>query len=247
VLVAFAQWNPGIGYCQGLNFVAAELLHLLDTEEDAFWLLVVIVELLTPSTHAKTMLGLHVDQRVLEHALGSRFPDLYEHMEQLRISMALVSTQWFIALFVNCLPVTIVRRLWDVLFGLAFSGPAATRVIIGAALAVFDVLQAQVLCPPLIQHTNGIPNLIARYHLLFPSYYRQRITLHSFRHCRRTRMVVGSRERGEKNTTRSGSEGTVKVRRAARMDLLMITIRMRVAMGAGRGRVASSAKILLSC
>jgi hypothetical protein len=153
VLVAFAQWNPAIGYCQGLNFVAAELLHLLDTEEDAFWLLVVIVELLTPSTHAKTMLGLHVDQRVLEQALGAQFPALHQHMDQLHISMALVSTQWFIALFINCLPVTIVRRLWDVLFALAYSGSSSTRVIIGAALAVFDVLQEQVCttCSPPLQ------------------------------------------------------------------------------------------------
>ena len=48
VLLAFAQRNPAVGYCQGLNFIAAMLLHVFrGAEEEAFWGLVVIVEVST--------------------------------------------------------------------------------------------------------------------------------------------------------------------------------------------------------
>ena len=35
VLVAYAQADPAVGYCQGMGFIAAVLLSYL-TEEDAF-------------------------------------------------------------------------------------------------------------------------------------------------------------------------------------------------------------------
>jgi Rab-GTPase-TBC domain len=47
LLTAFAVRNPEIGYCQSLNFVAGMLLlHL--PEEDAFWILDVIVNEILP-------------------------------------------------------------------------------------------------------------------------------------------------------------------------------------------------------
>lgn len=47
VLRAFARHNRSVGYCQGLNSVAACLLLFMD-EHDAFWALVEIVEARLP-------------------------------------------------------------------------------------------------------------------------------------------------------------------------------------------------------
>ncbi|RYY83888.1 hypothetical protein EON63_10300 [archaeon] len=47
VLQAFALHNPDIGYCQSLNFVAGMMLLFL-SEDEAFWLLVTVVEKLLP-------------------------------------------------------------------------------------------------------------------------------------------------------------------------------------------------------
>eukprot|EP01050_Picozoa_sp_SAG11_P025082 SAG11_NODE_5547_length_1529_cov_4.364336_3_plen_77_part_00 len=43
VLLAYSERNVAVGYCQGLNYVAA-LLLLAQPEELAFWSLAVIVE-----------------------------------------------------------------------------------------------------------------------------------------------------------------------------------------------------------
>ncbi|XP_062855737.1 USP6 N-terminal-like protein [Trichomycterus rosablanca] len=43
VLTAYAKYNPHIGYCQGMSYIAAVLLMLLG-EEEAFWALVVLLE-----------------------------------------------------------------------------------------------------------------------------------------------------------------------------------------------------------
>ncbi len=43
VLAAYALHNPAVGYCQSMNFVCA-LLLLFMNEEDAFWMMCVIVE-----------------------------------------------------------------------------------------------------------------------------------------------------------------------------------------------------------
>jgi hypothetical protein len=32
VLKAYSNWDPGLGYCQGMNFVVAQLLIYMDQE-----------------------------------------------------------------------------------------------------------------------------------------------------------------------------------------------------------------------
>ncbi|XP_041254313.1 TBC1 domain family member 2A isoform X3 [Onychostruthus taczanowskii] len=51
VLLAFSWHNPAIGYCQGLNRLAAVALLVLEDEESAFWCLVYIVENLMPADY----------------------------------------------------------------------------------------------------------------------------------------------------------------------------------------------------
>ena len=62
VLLAYSLHNPDVEYCQGFNRIAAIALLFLD-EEDAFWCLLYIVEVLMPdSYYTKQMTGALVDQ-----------------------------------------------------------------------------------------------------------------------------------------------------------------------------------------
>merc|ERR1719419_1257433 len=87
VLLAYAVHNPEIGYCQGLNRIAAIALLFLG-EEDSFWCLVAIVESLLSSDHySKTLLASHVDQRVLKDLVADKLPKLYAHFDAYRVDM----------------------------------------------------------------------------------------------------------------------------------------------------------------
>lgn len=77
LLQAFAVFNPRIGYCQGLNFIAGMMLVFMQ-EEDAFWLLVTVVERLLPDDYfTRSMVGTYVDQYVLAHIVKKCLPRIH--------------------------------------------------------------------------------------------------------------------------------------------------------------------------
>ncbi|KAH6678783.1 GTPase-activating protein gyp3 [Plectosphaerella plurivora] len=77
VLRAFAIYNPRIGYCQSLNFLAGLLLLFLETEEQAFWLLNVITRVYLPGTHEMNLEGSKVDLGVLMAAVRETMPAVW--------------------------------------------------------------------------------------------------------------------------------------------------------------------------
>lgn len=89
-----------------MNFIAAMLLivFMMD-EEEAFWMLVVIVEQLLPREYyTNTMLASQVDQKVFVALIEDKLPPIHRHMVQHKLSLPLISTQWFLCIFVNTLP-----------------------------------------------------------------------------------------------------------------------------------------------
>lgn len=80
VLVAFSWYDLGVGYCQGLNRLAAIALLFLE-EEDSFWCMVAIVQHLLPQDYySRTLLGSQTDQRVLKELLQTRAGKLSQHL-----------------------------------------------------------------------------------------------------------------------------------------------------------------------
>ncbi|KAL2022841.1 hypothetical protein VTK56DRAFT_4372 [Thermocarpiscus australiensis] len=80
VLHAFALYNPRIGYCQSLNFLAGLLLLFVETEEQAFWLLNVITRVYLPGTHEMSLEGSKVDLGVLMAALKESLPGVWKQI-----------------------------------------------------------------------------------------------------------------------------------------------------------------------
>jgi len=116
VLLAFAQHNPQVGYCQSMNFLAAVLLLVVD-EEYALWCLTAIVEKLLPGHFSSCMAMALVDQGVLNHFLRAEDPELVAHLEELQVAPSLVTTQWLLTVFVgSSLPLPALLRLWDEFF-----------------------------------------------------------------------------------------------------------------------------------
>lgn len=78
VLHAFAVYNPRIGYCQSLNFLAGLLLLFVETEEQCFWLLNVITRIYLPGTHEMSLEGSKVDLGVLMTELRDTMPGIWD-------------------------------------------------------------------------------------------------------------------------------------------------------------------------
>ena len=80
MLVAFSWYDQNVGYCQGLNRLAAIALLFLE-EADAFWCIVAIVHHILPEDYySKTLLGSQTDQRVLKDLLRDKASKLSDHL-----------------------------------------------------------------------------------------------------------------------------------------------------------------------
>nr|XP_041567072.1 TBC1 domain family member 2A isoform X5 [Taeniopygia guttata] len=140
VLVAFSWHNPAIGYCQGLNRLAAVALLVLEDEESAFWCLVYIVENLMPADYySETLITSQVDQRVFKDFLSEKLPCLMAHFEQYQIDVSLITFNWFLVAFVDSLVSDILLRVWDAFL---YEG---TKVIFRYALAIFKYNEEEIL------------------------------------------------------------------------------------------------------
>ncbi|KAH9606145.1 hypothetical protein KSS87_006881 [Heliosperma pusillum] len=105
VLVGYSFRDSYVGYCQGLNYVAALLLLVMKTEEEAFWMLAVLLEdVLVHDCYTNNLSGCHVEQRVFKDLLVKKCPGIASHLEALEFDVSLVATEWFLCLFSKSLP-----------------------------------------------------------------------------------------------------------------------------------------------
>ncbi|XP_023131803.2 TBC1 domain family member 2A [Amphiprion ocellaris] len=140
ILLAFSWQNPAIGYCQGLNRLAAIALLVLQSEEDAFWCLVTVVEAIMPQDYyTKNLVASQADQRVLKDFMAEKLPRLTAHFEDHSIDVSLITFNWFLVVFVESLPSDILLPLWDAFL---YEG---TKVIFRYALALFKYKEDDIL------------------------------------------------------------------------------------------------------
>ncbi|XP_026775138.3 TBC1 domain family member 2B isoform X1 [Pangasianodon hypophthalmus] len=139
VLLAFSWRNPDIGYCQGLNRLAAIALLYLEQEE-AFWCLITIVEVFMPRDYyTKTLLGSQVDQRVFKDLMSEKLPRLHAHFEQYKVDFSLITFNWFLVVFVDSVVSDILFKIWDAFL---YEGP---KIIFRFALALFKCKEEEFL------------------------------------------------------------------------------------------------------
>eukprot|EP01119_Soliformovum_irregulare_P023356 TRINITY_DN8143_c0_g1_i7.p1 TRINITY_DN8143_c0_g1~~TRINITY_DN8143_c0_g1_i7.p1 ORF type:complete len:485 (-),score=130.11 TRINITY_DN8143_c0_g1_i7:30-1484(-) len=135
VLVAYSWKNPNVGYCQGMNFIAAALLVFM-TEEESFWMLSHIVEQILPNYFNKSLSGSRVDARILSHYLKKRIPKLFKHFQKINLELSVFCTHWFLCLYVTALPVETAFRIWDWTF---YHAPYGAKVIFETALSILKL------------------------------------------------------------------------------------------------------------
>ncbi|XP_024983773.1 TBC1 domain family member 8B-like [Cynara cardunculus var. scolymus] len=133
LLLAYAQHNPAVGYCQAMNFFAAILL-LMMPEENAFWTLVGIMDDYFDGYFTTDMIESQVDQLVFEDLMRERYPKLVNHFDNLGVEMGWICGPWLLSIFVNMIPWDSVLRVWDVIL---FEGNRA--MLLRTALALMEL------------------------------------------------------------------------------------------------------------
>lgn len=130
VLLEFVRLCPDVGYCQGMNFVAAALLAL-DSRTDArgrvrlrrrtpwraTWLLVAMARRFgMAQLWGPDLPRLHVVSYQFSELLKRHLPGLSAHLAHIGLGMEVLAAQWLLPLFASLLPFRTLARVYDVFF-----------------------------------------------------------------------------------------------------------------------------------
>ncbi|KAK3845782.1 MAG: rab-GTPase-TBC domain-containing protein [Linnemannia gamsii] len=142
ILKAYAHYNPGVGYCQGMGRLVGMMLMQMPVE-DAFWLLVATIEGYMQDYYTPTLRQLRIDAQVFERLLRDQDPALAEHLEKNDVIPLMYMTQWFMTLFTMSLPWASVLRVWDVFY---YDG---VKALFRVGLAILQLCRDHLLnkCP----------------------------------------------------------------------------------------------------
>ncbi|KAL8734719.1 MAG: hypothetical protein Q9181_003108 [Wetmoreana brouardii] len=122
VCKAYALFDEGVGYAQGMNFLVMPLLFNMP-EEEAFCLLVRLMN----HYHLRDMFiqdmpGLHLHLYQFERLLEDLEPALYCHLHRRGVPPQLYATQWFLTLFAYRFPLQLVLRVHDLVLSEGLEG-----------------------------------------------------------------------------------------------------------------------------
>jgi hypothetical protein len=78
-LKAYAHYNPGVGYCQGMGRLVGMMLMQMPAE-DTFWLLVATIEEYMVGYFTPTLSQVRIDSIVFEQLLAEHDPRLAQHL-----------------------------------------------------------------------------------------------------------------------------------------------------------------------
>jgi hypothetical protein len=97
-----------------MNLVASTLLLVHADEEEAFWVLVALVERILPDGFfSPTLLPSRACPLVLLDYVQESMPKLAAHLVELAIDLPALCFTWFLSLFTDCLPVEVRSRTRD--------------------------------------------------------------------------------------------------------------------------------------
>lgn len=125
-----------------MNFICAMLLLFME-EENAFWTLVAIVDQLTSFDgifyYQQDLGGVRIDQFVFSHLVQENLPKTYSQLQHLNITIEPLTVNWFLCLFINCVPLETTLRVWDVFF------LEGSKMLFRAGLALLKINQKLIL------------------------------------------------------------------------------------------------------
>ena len=114
ILTAFAFIRPEIGYCQGMNFIAAALIDLIYNEEKVFWVFLSFIDDNEINTlYFKNMFEYNIRFYQLNYYFEKYFPEIHEHFIKENLNPEIFFSKWILTVFSNYLNFNILYDVWD--------------------------------------------------------------------------------------------------------------------------------------
>ncbi|XP_030588142.1 TBC1 domain family member 10B [Archocentrus centrarchus] len=174
VLIAYAKYNPQVGYTQGMSYIAAVLLMELG-EEEAFWALVALLD--TPKYLAEmfdfSLTKVQHQVKVFDQFLKHRKPQLSQHMESVGVLSVHFVMPWFLTLFTSLPCWDSVLAVWDliVLHGLSALFRTALTIVELLEPRLMDLKDEGAILSLLLR----VPVDVAQYTVLVPALWNTEV------------------------------------------------------------------------
>jgi hypothetical protein len=122
LLRTYAYYNPEVGYCQGMNYIAGTLYLQIQDEETAFRCMVGLIERhhMAPLFY-QNMPKLKLYLYQLDRLVGINLPEIHSLFQEEMITSSHFASSWFITLFSSVLHQTperldVLLQIWDMFF-----------------------------------------------------------------------------------------------------------------------------------
>lgn len=140
ILTAVDQFNRDIGYCQGMNYIAGLLVHILDRDEDVFWLInTLLVQFKLKSLLRAGLRKLKLRCFQLNCFVQHYLPEVADRMKELGISTEVYAAKWFVTLLSYELPLPLLLKVWDLFF------QSRWKVIFRVILALLNMSKKELI------------------------------------------------------------------------------------------------------
>nr|XP_050849890.1 ecotropic viral integration site 5 ortholog isoform X5 [Vespula vulgaris] len=115
VMKAYSLHDREVGYCQGSGFIVGLLLMQQMPEEEAFAVLVALMqEYRLRDMFKPSMAELGVCMYQLEHLVADTHPELHAHFTAQGFHTSMYASSWFLTLFTTALGLPLACRIFDV-------------------------------------------------------------------------------------------------------------------------------------
>ena len=141
ILLCYSTRNSTVGYCQGMNFLVARLLLIMDDEEKVFWLFVQIMENILSLLNYQELTGIIVETTLIEILIAYYLPELNKFLTEKEFSITTSNFihKWIVCLFAQTLKPEMVYTLYDFFFIDGFI------TMIKASIFILTSIQQEVL------------------------------------------------------------------------------------------------------
>ena len=140
ILICYSVRNSSIGYCQGMNFIVARLLMIIENEENVFWIFTQIIEYLLPLNYYSELAGVIIDTKIIGVYLEKYLPDLNDFFKITNFDLNVNNFihKWLLSILTQALSPPLIYSFFDFFF---LEGSLA---LVKGVLGIFSIIKKNI-------------------------------------------------------------------------------------------------------